>query len=32
MNSDKLLLDGYKLMREMHLRKPVELGELGIYL
>ena len=29
MNSDKLLLDGYKLMREMHLRKPVELGKLG---
>ena len=27
--SDKLLLDGYKLMREMHLRKPVELGKLG---
>ena len=29
MNSDKILLDGYKLMREMHLRKPAVLGKLG---
>ena len=29
MNSDKILLDVYKLMREMNLRKPAVLGKLG---